>query len=276
MKKLMVLLLAMLLLTGCGAESEDTETTAQPTQPKLKTVWVHSSITRTDSTATAAYRTEYVYRDNDTLSEVVIYNDTDDEVQHYRVNCDENGNPTDWIATGADENSSIRYSFDQQGRPLGTYAYTNGVLMTSTEYTWSGDLRVSVTVKVSSQSYEQRTEYTYDDKNRLIRQDQYEDGQLSTYAICTCDEQGRLLKSQSYDLQGNAAATITCSYEGTTETRVTANADGTVLQTQVLTYDEYHNLLKNTLIDGTGTLLFMEEHTWKAVEVPVDSPRASV
>ena len=181
MKKLFSLLLcSALVFSGCGAEPETTEGTTQA--DTTKTVYVHSSLTRTDSAGT--YRTEYVYRENNTLSDVVIRDDTDTEIQHYRVNCDENGNPVDWIATEDEIQSSIRYQFDDQGHTMGTYAYTGGELITSTEYTFSGDLRVSTTVKAVAQGFEQRIEYTYDENNRLIRQDQYVDGQLSAYAIC--------------------------------------------------------------------------------------------
>lgn len=275
MKKLMFLfLVATLILTGCGGDSEPTAaSTTTATEPKTRTVYVHSSITRTDASAT--YRTEYLYRDNDTLCDVVICNEAGTEVQHYRVNCDENGNPLDWIATEDGANSKISYRFDQWGHTVGTYVYTGGDLVTSTEYTFSGDLRVSTTVKTAAQNYDQRTEYTYDDKNQLIRQDLYISGELTSYSICTCDEQGRLLTSQGYDLDNQPTGTITCTYEEHTETRVTTDATGTVLQTQVMTYDAHGNLLTSTITDGDGNLRSKEEHTWKPIEVPVDSPRAS-
>lgn len=277
MKKLLFLLLAATLaFSGCGADTEPTETSTTPpapTEPKTKTVYVHSAITRTDSNATQ--RTEYVYRENNTLSNVVIYDEAGTELRSYRVNCDENGNPMDWITTTDGVTSRISYSFDAQGRTLGTYVYNGSEPVTSTEYTWSGDLQISSTVKAPSQNLEQRIEYTYDEKNHLIRQDLYIGGELTTYSICTCDDEGRLLTSQSFNLQGSINSTITCTYEGTTETRVTTDGSGMVLQTQIMTYDNHGNLLTNTITDGEGNLRSKEEHDWKSIEVPLDSPRAS-
>ena len=273
MKKLLPLLLTLaMMFSGCGQEPVETEPTSN--QPETKTVYVHTSITRTDSSAT--YRTEYLYNDQDLLTDVVITNEEGEETQRYQVTCDENGNPMEWKTALEGVESSIAYRFDEHGHTLGTYAYSGDTLVTSTEYTWSGDLRISNTVKAATQGFEQRIEYTYDEHNRLIRQDQYVDGTLSAYAICTCDDQGRLLISQGYDLEGNPSSTITCTYEDNTETRVTTLSTGSVLQTQVLTYDEAGNLLSNTLKDGEGKLLSTETHTWKPVEVPADSPRASI
>lgn len=267
-----LLLMLVLLLCGCGEASVPEESTTETTAAKTKTVYVHSSLTRSDGNS--INRTEYVYRDNGTLSEVVVWDGDGTEVQRYRVNCDENGNPVDWITP--DSSSSIRYRFDDQGHTLGTYIYSGTDLVTSTEYTFSGDLRVSATVTTSAQNLEQRIEYTYDENNRLIRQDQYVGGELSAYGICTCDEQGRPLTMQSYDLENNPTSTVTYTYDGNTEKRVITLDSGIIIQTQVLTYDEHHNLLTNTFTDGEGTTTSSEEHTWMAVEVPADSPRCSI
>lgn len=275
MKKLLFLLLALMLaLSGCGSEPEVTAPTTAANDSQTKTVYVHTSITRTDATAT--HRTEYLYNDRDILTDVVITGEDGVELQRYQVNCDNHGNPKDWNTSLDGVKSSIAYKFDEHGHTLGTYAYSNDTLITSTEYTWSGDLRVSNTVKAVSQGFEQRIEYTYDENNRLTRQDQYVDGELTAYAICTCDDQGRLITSQGFDLEGNPSSTISYTYEGNTETRVTKKKDGTVLQIQTLTYDEHNNLLTNTLTGSDGTLVSTETHTWKAVEVPFNSPRASI
>lgn len=262
---------AAVLLTGCGGGDPDApETTTAST--KTKTVYVHSSITRVDANSTS--RSEYTYRDNNTLSAVAVYDGDDKELQRYRVNCDENGNPVDWITETEEGTDRVSYTYDDLGNTLGTYIYSDDQLMTSTEYTWSGKLRISTTVK--AQGFEQRTEYTYNEKGHLIRQDLYVDGELTAYAICTSDEQGRMILSQGYDLEGNPDSTVTCTYEGNTEIRITADAAGITQRTQTIEYDDHGNMIKNTLTDADGKVALTEEHTWKAVEVPENSPRAYV
>ena len=95
---------------------------------------------------------------------MIISDASGEELERYLVSCDENGNPVEWTsATG----TSILYTYDDQGRTLRTETYNDDTLLTSTEYTWSGALRVSVTVKTLTQ--EQRTEYTYDDKGNITQ-----------------------------------------------------------------------------------------------------------
>lgn len=273
MKKLMILLLAALLLTGC-AGGEDAAPTTEPTEPAVKTVYVHGSITRTQGGTTS--RTEYIYNEEDLLTDVIVSDGNGQELQRYLVTCDENGNPVRWDTSVGGAASSVTYTYDAQGHTLGTYAYTGEELMTSTEYTWSGDLRVSVTVKVAAQSFEQRTEYTYDDKGHLQRLDLYAGGELSSYSLYTTDGQGRPITGESFDPEGNATATVTYIYDGTTETRTVTDANGFLTQTQVMTYDGQGNLLSNTVSDNTGNVISSEVHTWKAIEVPAELPRAGV
>lgn len=268
MKKVWIGLLAALMLTGCAAP-EPEELPTEPEAPETKTVYVHSSITRIQGENTT--RTEYVYDPQGCLTDVVIYDGADQELQRYLVTCDENSNPIRWYSEGVD--SAVEYTYDAQGRTVGTYTYTGETLMSSTEYTWSGDLRLSLTVKTPTQ--EHRTEYTYDDKGNMTRQDVYVDGQLSGYGLFTNGEDGKPVLCESFDPEGNATGSVEYQYEGLRETRVTKN-EAAVLQTQTMTYDEEGNLLSTVLADAGGNLISSETHVWQAVEVPPEAPRASV
>ena len=61
-----------------------------------------------------------------------------------------------------------------------------------------------------------------------------------------------------------------------TESRTTTLADGTVTQKTVLTYDENGNLSTSVSYDGEGNVKSKETHTWRAITVPIDCPRAPI
>ena len=266
MKRLLTVLAAALLLTGCsGGNPEE----PKETEPLIKTVFVHKSITRTQGDTVG--RTDYIYNEENLLTDVIVSDGQGQQLQRYLVTCDENGNPTEWAtATG----STVTYTYDTQGRTLRTETYTGDTLMTATEYTWSGDLRISVTVKTSLQ--EQRTEYAYDDKGNPTRQDLYVGGTLSGYGLFTLNEEGKPAQCKTFAPDGTSTGTVTYEYEGTTEKRITADAHGTILQTQIMTYDDRGNLLKNDLVDYSGAVVSSEVHEWIPLEVPFEAPRASI
>lgn len=266
MKRLLCLLAAALLLAGCSGKNPEEPVETQPT---VKTVYVHSAITRTQKGVTS--RTDYIYTEDNRLTDVIISDEQGTQLQRYLVTCDENDNPIEWSSAAG---STVLYTYDAQGRTIRTETYTGETLMTSTEYTWSGALRVSTTVKTPVQ--EQRTEYTYDDKGNLTRQDLYSGGVLSSYGLYTLNDEGKPALCSTFDPTGNPVAEVTYEYEGTTEKRITADSQGTVLQTQILTYDDWGNLLKNDLLDNAGVLVSSEAHEWMPIEVPVDSSRAGI
>lgn len=269
MKKLLIALLAVLLLTGCGQK------TPEPTEPATKTVYVHSSITRTSGEAVS--HTEYVYDEEARLTDVIVSDAAGQELQRYLVTCDENGNPVRWDTSVSGTASSVAYTYDDRGRTLGTYAYTEDTLVTSTENTFSGDLTVRVTIKSPAQGFEQRTEYTYDEKGNLTRQDQYVGGALMSYGLYSVGEDGKPLSCDNYSSEGELLSVITYACEGTTETRTVTDQSGTlVTQIQVMTYDDHGNLLTSKVTDASGLTISSEVHTWMALEVPADVPRAGV
>lgn len=266
MKRLLCLLCLALLLTGCAGKIPEEPV---ETGPQTKTVYVHKSITRTQGTTVG--RTDYIYNEEGLLTDVIVSDAEGKELQRYLVHCDENGNPIEWASAAG---STVIYTYDTRGRTLRTETYTGETLMTSTEYNWSGDLRISTTVKTPSQ--EQRTEYTYDDKGCLIRQDLYSSGILSSYGLFTVNDEGKPANCSTFDPEGDPVAEVTYEYVGTTEKRITADIHGTVLQTQILTYDDHGNLLQSDLVDYGGAVVSSEVHEWMPIEVPDDAPRASI
>jgi YD repeat-containing protein len=266
MKRLLCLLAAVLLLTGCTGKSPEQPT---ETEPATKTVFVHSSMTYSSGGVTS--RTDYLYNEAELLTEVVVSDGQGAELQRYLVTCDENGNPIEWTSAAG---STVNYTYDAQGRTLRTETYTGETLMTSTEYTWSGSLRISTTVKTTGG--DQRVEYTYDRNDALIRQDAYEGGQLSRYVLYTPGDNGKPLTAAMYDPEGNLLSTSAYAYEDGKETVTTVNGQGEDGMINTKTYDPHGNLLSDEYRDSAGNLLSSEVHEWMPIEVPADCPRAGI
>lgn len=275
MKKLFSLLAATVLLVsmaGCNKAPEATpeSTTTQPTtQKQTKTVFLHESVTH--NVGGKISKTQYVYDSADRLTDVVVY-DNDTESRRYLVTCDEVGNPIRW----ASAESATEYAYDALGHITCTKVYSGDILITTTEQVWVGGLRISVTANSPAQDFVNRTEYTYDDKSRLIRQDMYMGGQLSSYSICQTDDQGRLKRTDTYTPEGALTKSTIYAYDEKSERRTFLSAGGAITQTTLLTYDEFGNLLTSQTTNLQGELISGESHTWRAIEVPLDSTRASI
>lgn len=270
MKKTAILLacLFLLVMTACNHQPDITEPTAT-TLPQTKTVYVHASITQ--EYGSTVNRTEFLFDLQNHVNQVVIYTNGE-ETKRHGVQCDENGNYVKWVSDG----SVTEYSYDDQGNSLGMRLYLNDVLISSTAYTWENGLRTSVTTTMEAQGMTQRILMTYDSSGHLLRQDTYTADTLSSYSIYATDEEGRPTAITIYQPDGTLLSTSTYTRDGSTETITASLPDGTVNQTAVLTYDEHGNLLTQEIFDGNGQLISKETHTWKAVTVPIDCPRASV
>lgn len=277
MKRYLLIVLALcLVLGGCtkkGGTTTPTPSATAPTAPegpKLKTVYVHTSITR--EVGNTINRTEYLYDAQDRVTEVLAYTNGQ-ETNRHSVECDEYGNFIKWISA---DGKVTEYSYDDSGHSLG-YAIYNGMeLISSVEYTWDGDLRTSVTNKIPSGGMEQRAALTYDNQGNLIRQDTFVNGTLSNYAVYTTDAKGRVSTVETFLPDGTLSLRSTYVWEKNTETVTITLPDGTVNQIVETTYDGSGNLLSQIVMDGQNNVFTKEIHTWKAIQVPVDCPRASV
>lgn len=264
MKKLLALILPLVLLCGCAKQEIPEET-----QPEGKTVYVHRSsalVTAEDST-----RSDYFYNDQDILTQVVITDRKNEVLARYQVTCDKNGNPIQW----ASDSTTYTCGYDPQGRIVETCTYEQEVLISSTTYTYSGEMKIRQEVKTTDGT--RRTENTYDEKGLLQRQDVYTDDILTGYELYDYDAEGRLLSRQSYDPEGTPGNTVSYTYfEDTAEAQTTTDPQGTVLQALSITYDDQGNVLTAITYDGEGVLISSESHVWKPIVVPPEQPRASI
>lgn len=270
MKKITILILLLcLLLSGCQRPSEPSASTdpsvaTDLTEPTTKTIHIRTSVTtRTGDTET---RTEYILDGSDRVCRVEAY--TNDQLtQSYDVQCDENGNYILWTS----QTSQIRYSYDQAGRLTGYSAYAGDTLISSTEYTWEDDLLMSITQKMPAQSTEHRATMVYDPEGHLLRQDDYLGGTLLRYQIFTLGEDGRASGSTIYLADGTVSQTTTYHYEDRTIT-ITAD-DGSYTQQ---TLDAHGNQISTVEYAADGSQISDQSCTWKAIQVDLDCPRASI
>lgn len=264
-------LILTLGLTACGQKepAASVPDSTGPTEPSMKTVYVHASITQEFGSTVS--RTEYIFNENDRVTDVVVYTN-DVETKRHSVQSDENGNFIRWTSDG----STMKYTYDDQGHSLEIAMYIGEQLVSTTSYTWEGDLRTSVTTSMAGQGMTQQVLMTYGVDGQLLRQDSYSADTLVSYSIYAYDDEGRVSAMTTYHPDGSLYSIGTHTWEGNAQTIVTTDRDGGVMQTAVLTYDDAKNLLTHTVYNALGDQVSKETHTWRAIQVDPDCPRASV
>lgn len=276
-------------MVACGntvpAETKPTETvtakpttkpTAKPTKPadpNFKTIYVHTSVTTVSDTMDA--RTEYQYDDDDRLMEVIQYSGTA-QTQRYSVVCDENGNFTQWKTTVGTLELAIHYDYNEDGQSLGSSQYHNGELMASTTYVWKDGLHTETVSTMPAQNQTSTIRYTYNSMGVRVREDHWLNDVQQRYGVYTLDDKGRAISISYYLANGTAESTTEITYGALSQTWVVRNSDGAMQQKTVTTYDQHGNLLEKRIYDSENRLQSTQTHTWMAITVPVDSPRASV
>lgn len=269
MKKLICALIAFAVTLSFSACTPVQPADTTPTEPPYQTVYVHSSITQEFGSNVS--RTEYLFDQQDRVTEVVVYTNGT-ETKRHSVTCDENGNYIRWTSDGSD----MTYTYDEEGHMLSMTMHIGNSLASSTTYTWENGLRTCVTTSMAGQNMTQRVQTVYDTDGHLLRQDSYLADTLVSYCMYSCDSTGRVLNMTTYQPDGTVLSVSAHSWEGNTQTIVTTDMQDIVTQTATLTYDEAGNLLTHEVYNGENTLISKETHTWKAIQVAPDCPRASV
>lgn len=267
MKKITALLGALTLLCGLAACTDGGADSTAPTEAPTKTVYVHSSVTQEFGSTVS--RTEYIFDEANRVKEVIVYTNGA-ETKRHSVACDENGNYIRWTADG----SVTEYAYDEEGHIILRTMTVDGSTVSSTSYTWENGLRTCVTTKMGDMT--QTVLMTYTAAGALLRQDTYAGDNLTSYCIYAPEVNGRTKTMSTFNPDGSLQSIAEHQWEGSAQTITTTAPDGTVTQIAVLTYDDAGNLLTHEVYDGQQKLISKETHTWKAIEVDPDCPRASV
>lgn len=284
MKKLFLLALSILLLTGC---------TAAVYEGPTETAWVLTEMTTTHYNAvTGEPQTMHWTHSYDSFgNEVRTHFYSDGELtEEYKRTYDDRGNCISsvyWDHSGliALPRSRTRYTYDDQDRPL-TTTYRNGFgLKTGADtytyddeantITWDGTYDTRTTylnengdpLRVVTYSrpagMEMETCYEYDDRGRNTKIAEYRDGELASYAERSYDEQDRLLNNVWYDADGTILMSTGYAYEENTVTSRGHQGDVTI---QVLRPDG--QMETQEYYGPDGRLLSRTENIYTQIQVP--------
>ncbi len=256
MKKLTALALCLLLvLCACAEDAGNTQTTQASQPDETKTIYVYDvqkqEITVGDSTTTLEMR--YIYDERGFLS--AIEAESNGESTTMTVECNEDGMMTKTV--DATTNQSMEYTYDAQGRLLTFTAMMNGETIN-------------------------RTSYTYDADGNMVKQEVVYEMMGTTTTSVNVYENGVLVRAESY--QGEALTYITTmqyNAQGQRTEAVQTSEAGQVLAKTAYTYDAQGNMTEAVQYTYTGS--GQEEpvavtrilYTYKAIQVPVDSPRVN-
>lgn len=185
------------------------------------------------------YLESEIYHQDGALKTTIIY-------EH-----DEYGNMICSTATGADGTVTTRenkLTLDQNHRVVFEEAWWDGELGATSEmaYDENGNMTVLNIVRMEDgkPGTASRVNYTYDSNGNRLRMDTLWDNGDGGYTLYTY-QNGYLIRTESYDLEGNLTDSCLYSYEqdGLLQEEYICNADGTLRSRYVTVRDEFGNTL---------------------------------
>lgn len=241
MRKMAYILLALLMLSGCGK-------TENPENPyRIKT----QILEQYQEEDTQTIRTEYIYNEQGDLAELQTFNGS--ALWYTRkFSLDAQGNSLGSEVQYADgtRTGENGLTFDDQGRMLTSESYQNDQVTATTEYGYNDlgqviQLYINRIDALGSDDLKSFVDSTYDRKGNLVRQDiRWEPTGKKEYTLYTY-EKDRLLKTETYAGEElNYYTDYIYSEKGLVQLAITRQADGTLQSKHVTTFDEYGNQLE--------------------------------
>lgn len=250
MKKYFSLILCLCLLVSLVACSKNTDTTPDegkndPTNPSVDNTPTDPtqdpvdppaakkdqlvSQTILDCNGTVMMDAHYYYDSDENLKQFT--QTISGTTQSYTVECDENGNPVKYISDNntvtfeyneqgllikqADSATSITHTYDDNGNLLRiVYVMLGGGADITTDFIWEDGVKVKT--ESSSNGVKTYTLYTYDEKGREIRTEQYDaEDNLQTYSVTRYEEAefGYSKITESFNADGSLSTTNISEYD---------------------------------------------------------------
>ena len=265
MKRLIILLLCLLLLSGCAAETEyllsesiwdDGDGTPQRTGYEYDEAGRLIAQTTGDDDfcgmGSLYERIEFEYDDHGQLLREQIYDETGCiRVREYVNAYDGSGQLVHFDSyTDGELFESRTNSYDEQGNLTRTEFIHRSPYSTDTiveNFDQAGNVYRSVTTSELSGTVSSAfTEYFYEDGR--LHQTQSDEGGRMVYSY---DRRGRLKRVERY-LDEALDFYREFTYTADTETEIQYEADGTIITKQVRTYDRSGNLIKEEFFNSEG------------------------
>ena len=294
MKKLIALGLCTLLLCGCGKTEQVPETV--PAETAAPTDYVEETAGEELSEPEAIMDPEDITEPVETekvllLDSTSVYDDKGKELIYREYHYDDYGRETecweysdgevmsfyltDWTSANEaeitysyyEDGVLIRMVYDEAGRPIQNDRIDHGVVTSSTTHAYDDHGNIARTQSIyGDYAAVYRYEYTYDDQGKPLVRKEFLGEELMGWLEMTYDSQGREVSSVYYYPDGSVNYPTTSTFDGLTETRVSADADGNAYLTQITTVDEMGNVLVRETWQG-GEMVSRTENVYVEVEI---------
>lgn len=252
MKRIWLLLLALLMLSGCG-KKDDAQWYVSHRYIEFETgdtnliTYTYDDLWRNQGSQTllnGEYASSVTYTYSDDGSIMTMITDSavyDSEVTEVHRTFDENGNVIGSVTYyNGVLNATAEITYDEQGREilrLGTDAGSGITMKVTHTYDDEGNI---LTYCIDNGFYESRHEYTYDSRGRRASETVFQDDQMVSsigYA-----NTGNVQKGTYLDDQGEALGEV------------------------INTYDDYGNLLQEESYDRNGNLQSRRYHVYVSTD----------
>ena len=286
MKRLFpVILILLLLLSGCGGEDVAETTAPGETVPPTysndgpegvldenvpTTVYKLVRMVSLDDKGLEQWHREYFYDASGFLTGEMEVSSTGTVTYRKSNTPNEAGLVAASDVTEAGGLSyTVTYEYDEKGNVTLQQSKTDGTVTDYIEYTYD-DHGNYLTLK---QSYAGELvadyvfSYTYNEKGSQLTREETFFGELACRVEMTYDDQGREISSVSLGADGKEQSRTESAWEGLTETRkYFALGEAQPYMTSVITYDDHGNVIleENQYADGTVTMM---EYTYEPFEV---------